>query len=313
MQLSRYIKDLLYRYECVIVPGFGAFLTRYQSARIDEETQTFYPPGKTLSFNRQLQTNDGILANYIASKENCSYEIALQRIRKMTTVLSSKLVKGETISLNQIGEIHLNEEQSVQFIPSEIINFNTNSFGLAPFVSPVIIRESKEEKVIGLKERSPVLAGSERKGLNRYFKYAAIAVIAVSLSGLGGMKLYENSVQNHNYVEKQQANSLIENQIQEATFIIDNPLPTINLTVKKSVGKYHVIAGAFRIESNAYKKISQLKEKGYDAVMIGVNKYGLHQVAYSSFEDRNEANKALRKIKIMDNADAWLLVQQIEE
>jgi len=313
MQLSRYIKDLLYRYECVIVPGFGAFLTRYQSARIDEETQTFYPPGKTLSFNRQLQTNDGILANYMASNESCSYETALQKIRKMTTTLSSKLLKGETILLNQIGEIHLNDEQSVQFIPSEIINFNTNSFGLAPFVSPLIIRESKKESVISLKERSLVAAGTEKRSAYRYFKYAAIAVIAVSLSGLGGMKLYENSVQNHNYVEKQRANFLIENQIQEATFFVDNPLPTINLTVKKSVGKYHVIAGAFRIESNAYKKISQLKEKGYDAMMIGINKYGLHQVAYSSFEDRNEANKALRQIKRVDNSDAWLLVQQIEE
>lgn len=313
MQLSHYIKDLLYRYECVIVPGFGAFLTRYQSARIDEETQTFYPPGKILSFNRQLQTNDGILANYMASNESCSYETALQKIRKITTTLSSKLINGETILLNQIGEIHLNEEQSVQFIPSETINFNTNSFGLTPFVSPQIFRESSKEKVVGLKKRSATLVGSERSRTYRYFKYAAIAVIAVSLSGLGGMKLYENSVQNHNYVEKQQANSLIENQIQEATFIIDNPLPTINLTVKKSVGKYHVIAGAFRIESNAHRKIAQLKEKGYDAMMIGINKYGLHQVAYSSFKDRNEANNALRQIKRMDNADAWLLVQQLEE
>ena len=31
MQLATYISDLLYRYECVIIPGFGAFLTQYQS------------------------------------------------------------------------------------------------------------------------------------------------------------------------------------------------------------------------------------------------------------------------------------------
>jgi nucleoid DNA-binding protein len=313
MQLSQYIKDLLYRYECVIVPGLGAFLTRYQSARIDEETQTFYPPGKILSFNRQLQTNDGILANYLASNENCSYETALQKIRMTTTSLSAKLLEGETISFDQIGELYLNSEQSVQFVPSELINFNTNSFGLAPFVSPVIIRESKEAKVIGLNESTPELSHHGRNRVYRYMKYAAIAVIAVSLSGIGGMKLYESSVQNHNYVERQKANTLIENQIQEATFIIDNPLPTIDLTVRKSVGKYHVIAGAFRVESNAYKKMSQLREKGYDPMMIGVNKYGLHQVAYRSFEDRNEANNALREIRRVDNADAWLLVQQIEE
>ena len=67
MQLSPYIKDLLYRYECVIIPGFGAFLANYTSATIDADSSTFYPPGKTISFNIQLQTNDGLLANYVAS------------------------------------------------------------------------------------------------------------------------------------------------------------------------------------------------------------------------------------------------------
>jgi len=62
MQLATYIKDLLYRYECVIIPGFGAFLTQYQSATINSANNSIFPPGKQVSFNRQLQTNDGLLA-----------------------------------------------------------------------------------------------------------------------------------------------------------------------------------------------------------------------------------------------------------
>ena len=46
MQLSPYIKDLLYRYECVIIPGFGAFLANYTSASIQVDSSTFYPQGK---------------------------------------------------------------------------------------------------------------------------------------------------------------------------------------------------------------------------------------------------------------------------
>ena len=94
MQLSPYIKDLLYRYECVIIPGFGAFLANYTSASIEADSSTFYPPGKTISFNRQLQTNDGVLANYVASVEGTSYELALQKIRNFTGTLSLKLSKG---------------------------------------------------------------------------------------------------------------------------------------------------------------------------------------------------------------------------
>ena len=34
MVLEHYISDLLYRYNCVVVPGFGAFLTQKNSAKI---------------------------------------------------------------------------------------------------------------------------------------------------------------------------------------------------------------------------------------------------------------------------------------
>ena len=46
MQLETYISDLLYRYECVTIPEFGAFLTQRASATIDDATNTFYPQKK---------------------------------------------------------------------------------------------------------------------------------------------------------------------------------------------------------------------------------------------------------------------------
>ena len=66
MQLNQYISDLLYRYECVTLPNFGAFLSHPVSAKINEATNDFYPPQKRLSFNAQLQSNDGLLASYIS-------------------------------------------------------------------------------------------------------------------------------------------------------------------------------------------------------------------------------------------------------
>lgn len=313
MQLATYINDLLYRYECVIIPGFGALLTQYHSAQIDSVTNTFYPPGKTLSFNRQLQTNDGLLANYVASVEKCSYESALQKIRNFTGRLSLQLSEGNTISIINIGDFSLNEENSVQFVPSKKQNFNTAAFGLISFISPKINREVYKENIEALEEKVPVLFTPERRFAKPYLKYAAIALIAISITGFGGLKLYEGQVQKYNFVEKQRANTLVENQIEEATFIIENPLPTLNFTLSKQSGKYHIIAGAFRIKSNVDRKIQQLFKKGYDANMIGINKYGLHQVAYSSYETRLEAIQALRIIKRTDNPDAWLLVQELED
>ena len=313
MQITTYINDLLYRYECVIIPGFGALLTQYQSAKIDSENKTFYPPSKTLSFNRQLQTNDGLLANYIASVEKCTYETSLQKLRNYTGKLSLQLSEGELVSLSNIGDFHLNEENSVQFIPSSKQNFSTASFGLTSIVTSKVTRQVDKETVEPLEEKAPIYLIPERHGKKSYLKYAAIALVAISIAGFSGMKLYEGEVQKYNFAEKQKANSIVENQIQEATFSFENPLPILNITFKKQTGKYHIIAGAFRVESNADKKIQQLREKGFTPSLIGVNKYGLHQVAYESFQERLDALKNLRKIKNTQNPDAWLLVKEIEK
>ncbi len=311
MQLATYINDLLYRYECVIIPGFGAFLTQNHSAKIDVATHTFYPPGKTLLFNRQLQTNDGILANYLASVDGTSYELALQKIRNFTGKLSLELSEGKTVKLDHVGEFFLNEEQKVQFTPSEKENFNTASFGLSSFVSPSIERVIAIEKEVEIEKETVALYEEKKKTAYPFLKYAAIGLIALMVGGIGGLKMHEVNVEKHNFAEKQKADALLESQIQEATFVIENPLPALNITLSKQTGRYHIVAGAFRIEENAQKKMTQLAQKGFSAQLIGVNRYGLHQVVYNSYESRLEALQMLRTIKRTENKDAWLLVQDL--
>lgn len=306
MEIATYIKDLLYRYECVILPGFGAFLTHYQAATIDKD-HCFHPPGKSVSFNRQLQTNDGILANYAASVAGISYELALQKIRNYTGELSLQLSEGETVSLPKIGDFTLNSDRKVEFVPAQDENYNRESFGLVRFVSTRIQREELHEpaKVVAL--------STEKTGRNiPIYRYAAIGLIAIALGGFTGLKIYENEVEKYNFAERQKANTILENQIQEATFEISNPLSAFTISIPKESGKYHLVAGAFRIEDNAHHKVAELQEKGYKARIIGMNKYGLHQVVYSSHQDRLEALRALREVKKAENQKAWLLVQDLD-
>ena len=74
MNLANYINDLLYRYDCVIVPDFGGFVTNRIGAKLNSDTHTFSPPTKQIAFNSHLKHNDGLLANYIASSEQISFE-----------------------------------------------------------------------------------------------------------------------------------------------------------------------------------------------------------------------------------------------
>ena len=311
MQLEAYISDLLYRYECVIVPGFGAFLTQTTSALINENTNSFYPPKKVLSFNEQLKQNDGLLANYIADIEKIPYEDAVKKISKKTRSLKSYLLQGETLSFNNIGDVSLNKEGNLTFEPSYHLNYLTDAFGLTQFVSPNITREIYKDEVETIEKVIPLTITSEKRKTKPYLKYAAVAVIALTLGGFMASNYYIGQIEQHNQLAQEEANTQLDNKIQEATFIIDNPLPTITLYVAKQSGNYHIVAGAFRIEENSTKKLKQLQALGYNARKIGKNKYGLHQVVYSSFETRTEAQRALYKIRRENNKDAWLLSQKL--
>ncbi|WP_178991237.1 HU domain-containing protein [Winogradskyella schleiferi] len=312
MQLETYISDLLYRYDCVTVPEFGAFLTHRVSAKIHESTHTFYPPKKALSFNEQLQQNDGLLANYIAEVEKIPYSTALNKISKQIKSIKSYLVEGETIQLKNIGELVLNADGKIQFDPSSHINYLTDAFGLSHFTSSDITREVYKETVETIEETAPIALTPEKRSNRNWLKYAAAAVVLIGLGGFGAATYYNNTIENHNQLAQEQANEQLDAKVQEATFIISNPLPAATLSLEKQSGNYHIVAGAFRVEANSDKKVKQLREKGFKARKIGANRYGLHEVVYASFETRSEAQRELFKIRREHNRDAWLLIKRLK-
>ncbi len=312
MAVANYIHDLLYRYECVILPGFGAFITQQHSARIHQATSEFYPPKKTVSFNSQLTKNDGLLANHIVEVEKLSYQEALEKLDVFVKDLENVLHENQMVNFEKIGTFKLTEGDKLQFEPAAQTNYMKAAFGLAPFATSEVLRETYKKQAIALEEKTAVAFTPEKRSSSNWLKYAAVGILALGLSGAAGMNFYSNQVTEHNLAEQQKAASQLESQIQQATFVIDNPLPAITLKVSKQTGNYHVVAGAFRLEENAVAKVEQLKAEGYKARKIEANKFGLHQVLYSSHETRREAINALNAVKRNSNPGAWLLVQELK-
>ena len=91
MSITTYISDLLYRYDCVIVPDFGGFVTNTISAKVNHFSHTFYPPTKQITFNAHLKNNDGLLANYIASSQKISFEEASVKIAALVSNWNTQL------------------------------------------------------------------------------------------------------------------------------------------------------------------------------------------------------------------------------
>ena len=70
MDITAFIRELLFGHDCVIIPGFGGFIGNYNPAHIDKNSGTFYPPVKQISFNRNLNHNDGLLVGRISGSSN---------------------------------------------------------------------------------------------------------------------------------------------------------------------------------------------------------------------------------------------------
>lgn len=160
MAMTNYISELLYRYECVVLPSFGAFITQRQSARIQLNNNQFFPPQKSVSFNQQLRKNDGLLANHLVEVEKISYSSAVQKIDLFVQDLQNILQKEQQIKLENIGSFTLTEEGKLQFEPAGKMNYLKEAFGLGSFNSPEILRESYKQQAVALEEKAPIEVGS---------------------------------------------------------------------------------------------------------------------------------------------------------
>jgi len=196
--ITRYIADLLYHHECVIVPGLGGFIKAYNPAQILHATHEFLPPSVRIAFNGGLASNDGILLNHITTTENTSYREAGYEIKKWVEACHNTLKNDGKVELEGIGSLFINASGKIEFTPSMQVNFNADSYGLPTFIAktsacePSIISEIQPLKQLNG-------SGKLRRLIPETLKWAAVLApfIAFTLWGSLNGNLINNYV--HNY------------------------------------------------------------------------------------------------------------------
>lgn len=309
MIIEKHISALLYRYQCVTVPGFGAFITETVSARYNETSNTFAPPKKTILFNSLLQQNDGLLANHIALEEQISFNEAVVLIQDQISLWKEELSNKKVVYLKNIGELSLNSEQKIQFEPVGSTNYLTSSFGLTAVMATALTREQQTEtKVIEL------ATATKNKPRLQWMRYAAAVVAAVGLySSVSTYQEYEVYQQKKLAVEKDVQNQ-IEQKLQQATFVIEAPKvikeKIAEITTKTEQKPFHIVAGAFKTEAKAQILTNELKAKGYvNAKYLTTSKHNMRPVVYNSYATQEEAQADLRQIHEKVNKDAWIFIE----
>ena len=130
IEIERHIEILLLDNDCVIIPGFGGFVTHYINASYNEEDYTFQPPQRTLGFNPQLQINDSLLVQSYVNAYDISYPEALRRIESEVNELREILRSKGEYMLENIGTLAVNNEGSYIFTPIEAGVLSPELYGL---------------------------------------------------------------------------------------------------------------------------------------------------------------------------------------
>ena len=299
MELAAHINYLLYRHDCVSLPGFGAFLVEHKEAYFDAAQGLYFPPRKVLSFNEQLQSNDGILASHMANVKQCSYERAVLDIHQQIISWKERVQRSK-LNIASLGTFETNSEGKLVFSAEHGLNFLAASYALPQLDVQLISRSAAEAATTPVFSLEPQQSGS-------FMRKAMVAAGFIALVAFGT-----------NYVQDQQAEllwqqeqTLRENAREQAAAAVYDlgELPTLSIIAPKPVALgYHVIAGSFRSQNNADRLVSSLKRKGYyHAARLPKTTSGFHQVSFAAYATQREAYNAKAGILEDNYPDVWVL------
>jgi cell division septation protein DedD len=133
-KIEQIVAAAVAKYDCVILPEFGAFVSRYVSAEINRSSNIILPPSKNISFNVHLKHNDGLLAGILAKELSVSYEDALDTLKNYTKNITDTIQTEKRIELKDLGVLFINNAQLLQFEPYAESAHGQYNFGFTPII-----------------------------------------------------------------------------------------------------------------------------------------------------------------------------------
>ena len=177
ISMIEHIEYLMLSNDCVVVPGFGAFIAQYTSSNNCAQNSTFTSPKRSISFNASINHNDGLLANSIAKKALIPYAEALKQIEKSTTICRQALSDGSEVPFGRLGFFISNAEGHIEFIPFHHELANDDFFGLQSFSFPTLSERNAQvatEETVSETYSEPEI----NIGRRNWFSHKAVQIAA---------------------------------------------------------------------------------------------------------------------------------------
>lgn len=311
MLIAAEVCSLLRAHDCVIVPGFGGFVAGYAPASVHPVTHIFQPPHKHVLFNRNLQTDDGLLISSIQQRLGTHYTEARNWLLEYSRVLHERLQAGERVELGELGYFSSDIERNLLFRQQMQLNLLPEAYGLAAIQAAPIQRvQAPERKMPDAEvEAAPVLRKSNRRF---YLPAAAASLLAAAWFLIPGntspqlstLELFSSGARNQAAMriadpsgEMPAARKAIEFQ----TAADDR--------FSAETARIFLVAGCYSTQSNADGMVQFLIDKGFNARILDRTPAGLFRVVYDSYPDVKAASAELDAIRKGLNEEAWMLIR----
>ncbi len=343
MNIAGYIKDLILLNECVILPGVGAFISRYRPANIDPDKKIFTPPSKEIRFREDLKKDNGLLINHISRKNNISNLRAGKLVEDFINEINRLLDRGEKAELEGIG-VFKKDAGSGKIIFSTLSdeNYLVDSFGLPDLEISELQKAGVSDD---LEFQIPPIKTIRRKRTGFWVAASIIILILLLIFIIPYTEPGQLKNLSFDYLFGGRSDSTGSGREEKIVFgkrkLIEQDSVTkeieevIDITTKKEVAlaytepeespeedykspdyqteesvsrndRYYIVAGSFKRLENAQKLMVKLMDDGFDPQILQTSN-GYFRVTLNSFQNRNLAVRELQRIRQGLNRSVWIL------
>lgn len=300
--LPQLIDHLLLQHDCVVLPTFGGFITRYEEACADADG-SITPPRRTVRFNQELTADDGLLLHAYMTAYDADYVSARKQMLLDIAALRDELSLHGSCLLDGIGRLSIDIAGKIAFDALEAGIATPHLYALESInIEPVegLIRRREIEKQLQQTTIVPIVpAADEHPSTDgkddiivvpirrRWLDVAAAAAAAAILFCLLSLPSLHH------------ADSAAEQTIMAGVSpVAASPTPpqAVAATPQEPAGQYAIVLACQVNERNATLYMQHLAEKGFTDSRFDTSGH-FTRILYSAYADETEATNALRRLR----------------
>lgn len=301
--LALHLEYLLRRYDCVVIPGFGALIATEVPSRMTDDLSTILPPKRLLGFNGQLTHSDGMLATSVSRRESITYEAAEREVARSVAELKRELAGGHSVTLPRVGTFTPGKGESPEFEASPA----AESCMHVPYLGAVSLSEIHPEA--GIDEEAVANTRTFDTGKNYYIAinkvFARVAAI-FCLIVFTALSVYFPATNREGGEQVMADRASVLPVARKAPARMTKPAPTAIAPQHTSGPAYYLIVASLRSNAEASAFVSN-NSRGSEWRLDTIGSGQYCRVYAARSESRDSLMQILRSDDFRSRfGDAWI-------